>query len=251
MRRFLFAAVLLLASVSVARADEFRIFRAGGSAASYPDILFYWSMEGTTADKSAGDTSPTYNGACARDNSGTPTQPLGSYILQRAGAGSYERAVFTIDNTAEDIIKTQSGRIGFWWYNGDNTWSANNELFAVVGTGGSIRAYTETTNTRIRFQYISPGGTIVANASNLSINTWYFLQFRWDSTAGSIGVFVDGAAEVATAGAISAWTAKPTTFAIGDGAMGSTHKADWDQFIVSSSYTRDLYAVRANTSFPN
>lgn len=218
--------------------DTFTVTTAGGS--SYPDIIFDWSCDSLTAERSAGDNSATAQ-AGASINTTTYYQGTGSCGI----GGSYQRFDFVLNN--DDVIDVDAGRIGMWVR---VSTTGNSTLFnAEYGSSSNrIRLYMFGTN-RIYYDYTAGGAGVTYTGSSdnaFTTGTWFFVEFAWNKggTGDDFQLFVNGASVSTNDTATGTWSkASNGTFSIGD-YEGNNAAFVIDRVRYSTDPTRDLYALR-------
>ncbi len=217
--------------------------------AAYPDILFYESMEGTlNADKP--DIARSLISGAIRNND---TAPVGSYSLDIPT--TYDRCAYTV--TSNDIIVGSVGNLGFYIYRTHTTGSGNGGIFSFfVDNYNKIDVYWQSSDsTRITFYYKSGtsglNNSMVINCTvQIPLNTWTFIQCYWDSPNNSYGVIVGENAPQTDSSNLPDWVGTSGTLTFGDNG-GVDVDYHLDQMLVSNLKTRDLYAIRDLTSFPD
>jgi len=224
-----------------------RVFNKINGGIDYSDIIFYWGMENvtyTTADKAGGTATGT---AVANVNS-SATAKVGSVSMQWTGINSYISHPF-IGNMDKNV-----GGIGFWFrpsalVNFAGVFSANNGSDQIV--------VHMTAAGRWRYLY-SAGGTgpdvTITTGTAMTTGNWYWVQFMWNNTTDnynfnvwdSSDTLIQTSSSTTTAGTFGS---DPSTFLFGE-SLGNPGTGFVDNVIVTNSFSRDLHAVRNNTSFP-
>ena len=245
--RYLITALLLLLCATSAQAGVFVGF-GQEAPAGYSDVIFYWNADSTTAQKSSGDTSATAQAGATIDTT-TYHNGTGSVAID----GAYRRFDFTLNN--DDIADMETGRVGIWAYVSATTmnWAFLNFRY---DNSNYIRLSTFGTS-RIYFDYVAGGsGPTYTGTGNSSFpsNEWFFLEFAWNKggAGNDFQIFINGSLVASDDTTSGTWSkGAGGTFSIGDydGNASAINSYYIDQVIISNDPTRDLYALRNNTSF--
>lgn len=259
MKRLIFAIgilCLLSASMPCAADTNAGILGQGASVAgdTYEDLLFFYRCEDLTlaADDyyGSGDSEGTISG----------TTEAACIIPEAAQVGTNGCAfITTTDAIAFDsanLIDYSAGRIGFWFEPTTSSSAISAEIFqAMAGTTDwmllqSVNGTTGTGDIDLRFSWKDNNTyrTALTADTNLSLGTVYFLEFAWEVATDYREIFVDGTSVGSTSADINAFGTTPTVFKISSGGAPSY----WyiDNFMISNSTTRSLYALRNLTSAP-
>jgi hypothetical protein len=147
-----------------------------------------------------------------------------------------------------------SGRIGFYVYIDTASAPTNWYLFN-CGYDGNNRISGLVNGANFRLEYYSGGSGMGFTGSSGALTTqgWHFVEAYWDHTTHTTGMKIDGANEETNTGDTpGAWATAPNLMVLGDDqGTGEYFSTYIDQFISSSDYTRDLYAIRSLTSLPD
>lgn len=241
--------LLLLSSSAWARMGP---MVAGGGAvavAGYPDVIFYWSCDSTTANKSAGDTSASAQ-AGATISTSRYQQGTGSVAVD----GAYRRFEFTLNN--DDLADMETGRIGMWVYVDSTITGGSNFIRLYYDSNNYVRLYMFSTN-RIYFDYMAGGSgpQYVGTSNNAFANDeWVFVEFAWNKggAGNDFQIFVNGSSVSSDDTVSGTWSKGASgVLSIGDddGNASAANNYNIDNIIISNDPTRDLYAIRNTTSF--
>jgi hypothetical protein len=158
---------------------------------------------------------------------------------------------FTLDNNGEYVTSSSAGRIGFWFK--INTWGAGAGVISTGGSSGNSIAVFLSSVTEGEFRYRYTGAsnevTIETSGAGLSHAVWHFVEFAWNDTANTMGVWVDNASVGASTSAMTAWSGTPTGITLGDFA-GVSVDYNVDTLVISTDSATSLYGLRENTSAP-
>lgn len=218
----------------------------GAVAATPASITLWWQadtgLDITANEYSAGDTQALANTEAAVGESCTK---IGTYGMCFPSALDY----FVFDITAEDILADQEGRIGFWFR--ADAFTAGVTLFSfrydnttdvaglVLAAGGDL-SFTWTDNSTAR--------TTLTVDSNLSVDTWYFVEAAWDTTANYREIWINDVSAGSSSEVINDMTGAPLKLRIGNITANAAYVME-DLFIVSSEKTDDLYQFNADTVY--
>jgi hypothetical protein len=248
----LLIACLAIGAWDVPPAPGFALIQAGGGSAppgeDYSDINLFWRCE---AEALASGDYPT-SGSITTNEHAAITDAAG--IIGTNGlelTAGYDNAAVTAYVPGSDV-----GRIGFWVRHNSSVVN-NTELFKIyISTSNYFRVYIPA-GSDIIFGNYRAGATdhYISGTSVLSADTNYFVEIAWDLTTSNTIVFylsTDGSQD--TSGTSTSATFDPfddTGFSayVGDsgGAGGSVY---YDNIIISTDPTRDLYALRNLTTSP-
>lgn len=222
----------------------------GGVAApadDYSDILFWWTCESaniSTGDYSAGDTSGEVDSDAVFSAS---AMKLGTNGLSCPTA--WDSVTFSIGDP-QDIILGSEGRIGFWFYadtlindqilfyavfDADNEiiiryWTADASPCGSHKTGGTNHYYTGT-------------------GASMATGNWYFIEYAWKQSTNYRQCWVNGTSCFLDSSTTYAnITATGGTIQIGQGGVGTG--AYFDNVIISSDSTRNLYLLSGTDNYP-
>lgn len=246
--RILSGIVLVAVASSFAHADNFMYFKkkaaAAGGGSTYPDILFYWGCESTTAEYSAGDASATAHGTTPTISNAQAAVGTNSCSLP---ANTYYD--FTLNN--DDIMDTDSGKIGFYVY--CTTQGGNSSLIDARYDANNRVTLRIWDADQLYIGYIAgaSGPDFVAtSAGTWGASAWYFVEYSWNKggAGNDYNVLVGGTNRLANDDASGTWT-KSASGALAIGDVESNGSVCFiDQVFVTNDPTRDLYAIRACTN---
>lgn len=245
LRLFIIAMLTLLPCMSFGQ-NTLMLDDSQASSPTYPDVIFYWSCDSTTAEKSSGDTTATSEVSAAID---TSTYQVGTGSC--SFGGSYSRFDFTLNN--DDLADMETGRVGMWVRVTTN--GSNSSIFrASYDANNYIKLAFFNTDYRVMMDYYAGGSGMQYEdtaAGAFALNTWFFLEYSWNKGAAGndFYMYINGT-QVATLDASSGTWAKSAagTLTFGD-IEGNGAVFRVDNIIISNDPTRDLYALRNNTSF--
>jgi hypothetical protein len=257
-------ALLGVACYAWARTMVVGVVQGAAAAVSYPDIIFYHSFEASTTftscapDKQVGgsDTTPTANGGGAViDNT---FRAVGTNSLDLPT--SSDRMTLTLNN--DDLVDVDAGIVGFYvYFDSFGTGSSFGLFSAYYDANNYIRVETfaTSTNYNLRMMYKAGGTAVNWNSNNNAIRTgnWDFVEIIWNKAAEGAAagtafeMKVNGTSVGTNDGSSGEWTKSATgVLEFGD-FEGNTTDCHIDQVIISNDPTRDLNAIKDNTSFPD
>jgi hypothetical protein len=223
--------------------------------ASYPDIIFYWGCETTTAEKSAGDNLATLNGDSVLS---TAQHPVGLKSLSIPT--TYDYAIF--DVSGGDIADHISGRIGAYVY--WTTLPTNQDTIFHISYNDANRIvlwlWFDNVDYHLYPRYYSGGSATsyeTRGTTTIAINTLYFIEVAWDLVGVSpninpnLKLYVNGGLDASDTTVVATWAGTPTKFELGSYSSDGGGILFIDQVLSSNDPTRDLYAIRDLTSFPD
>ena len=219
-----------------------RMVASSGGSGSTADILFYSNCDTVT------------NGQSPQKGSGTLT--VGASVLSAAaqisngwdnqnGGFSSHRVAFP----SASNINLSKGRVGFYFFPRETGSGSDGDIFwldSSTGTGQS------------KFWFTNNIGTISWNYKNktmtfsLTVNTWQFVELAWDSAETTLGTacqaWVNGVSQGTCGTGSTGADPAGTNLEVGS-TDGNGYSSITDQLIISNDPTRDLNAVKNNTSF--
>jgi hypothetical protein len=217
---------------------------SAGAVDPYADILFHYSGEESTwynATKAAGSASGSAVGNIASSSTHAINSTKSAFWN---GINSY------LSFASSGNFSQDEGGIGFWF----RPTSIQNfgGLFYYNNGGGQIIVHT-TASGRLRYIYITGVDTTIADGTGMAINNWYYITFMWKRATNNADVKVWNLADdlIMTSSNTSApgsFTVTPSEFRIGETLANST-LGYVDNFVVTNSYSRDLHAIKENTSY--
>ncbi len=240
MRRLSIILVLFLLGSGTSWAGGIMIDSYRYASDTYSDILYFWRCEGATLgddDYSAGDTTGTLNSSAELNTTAAHVGTNGLYV---PSGNDY----YSFDISNEDIFDATSGSIGFWWYYYTATWADYATLFHVDGATDFYLATYGGSELKVYWDTVS---WTTAEAS-LAVANWYFIEVAYDADTDLMQVRVNGSDVLdSTAKAFSALSSPAT---LRWGSYNGGYQFYLDNAMISDDATRDLYALRNNTSSP-
>ncbi len=240
--------------------------RAGG-AEDFSDIncfiIFETECGGTECD---GPYILGTGDCCVSDSTLADSSQAQTDSTRTAAIGTYSSTFpssndrYNINTTVQDeTFNSTAGRVGFWFQADTATPGSHNIVvardsttstddFKIKNLGDGELAIEWTYNTSVE-------ATCTSTTAGILADTWYFLQFRY-STAGGAGadsleIFVDASSVQSCTGL----TLTPIDGVLEElwfGKGGGDSIDTWiDNFMISDDETRDLYAIRNETSEAN
>jgi hypothetical protein len=207
----------------------------------YGDILFWWRAESTTLSSGDYPSSGTIT-----LNSDSVINATAAHIGSNGLSCSTTWDSASIATTDNNLVSSTAGRVGMWLYIGSD--SANgSEVFRY--TVGSNAVYFYLINTSYLSGNYSNGSNHYYTDTAISLDTWQFVEFYWDTTGGHYGIVIDNTAATAsiTATAFDGAGSGTMSFGKNGGTAGTMYI---DNVGVSNDYTRSLYSLRNNTTSP-
>ena len=254
---------------------------------TYADITFWTTFEANDvtgtydmgADEcsgmlncTAGDTSGTYTGTVGTGSPGISTSAgatkNGTYGLRVTRGSTAQMLAFSSSAGDAAIVTPAEGSMGFWF---ENTVTSNRvlRLMHVANTVGQMKldwygdAHATTPN-MLRYTVVD-GNSITTNCDTainaLTLNVWSYVEVKWDYTSHTMVIKTtpDGGSTTTVtctaANPANSTAASPATLVeFGEVAYisGTTGAAVmfFDNFEISSLYSRDLTALRDVGSSP-
>lgn len=213
----------------------------GGGGGALDDVLFYWGM-----DSAALNQSPQ-KGAV-----NSITIDAAGFTLQspaQVGDGLKDN---NIGNKAVRISTTSNldfskGRMGFYFH--FNEIASGTPMWATLNTAPYF-IFRWNTGTQFQWRYKDKTTTY----SSFVSGSTYFIELAWDSAETTLGapcrIYVNGVNVSSCSGGSTG--SDPSvgsgTFKL-SGFDGNTTDGWYDQLLISNDPTRDLYAIRDQTSF--
>ncbi len=245
--------LLLIATPCFGQQQEARVLQGvigGGVPATggYADVLFYWGAESTATEKSG--KTMTLGGACEISST---QHAVGSYSMSDyKGSGDPPFSTTTI--VSQDIISQTAGRIGFYvypttgWY-GYAQYAYFLKAQYVNYTNAIFCRTIGATLGEVECGYLGNGGGdyFSTTSCGLTADTWTFIEFTYGGTP-SMSIKCDGTQRGSSATAVTSPVNDFDTLQIGD-AGGTGMMFYIDQVLISNSPTRDLNAIKTETSF--
>ena len=216
---------------------------------SYPDIIFYHGLESTTAEKASNGGDAT--GSLLSDAVISSAQKaVGSNSLYFPTIFSYMRHTVTTN----DILNTSAGRAGFYIY--ITTWSSNINVinYRIDGLNFLRVSTTIASGSRNALYYEYRAGAtamgVTSAVENLAASTWHFVEVYWNTATPAFSIKVNNA-NITTDTTSTGTIASSGFLCLGDYEGNVAPNAYIDQVIISTDTSRDLYALRNTTSFPD
>jgi hypothetical protein len=218
-------------------------------SADYSGITLFWRCE--NIQMAAGDHYAT-DSLWGVGSLGAISTSAGHYY---AGAGGCDIPTsgdgFTIDNNGEYVTSSSAGRIAFWIK--INTWGAGAGVINPGGSPGNAVTLFLSSVTEGEFRYRYSGGsnevTVETSGAGLSHAEWHFVEFAWNDTANTMGLWVNNTSVGSSTSAMTAWSGVPTGITLGDFA-GVSVDYNVDTLVISTDPATSLYGLRDNTSAP-
>lgn len=212
----------------------------GGGGGSTSDILFYANADSKTTGQSP--------------QKGTGTITIGTSVSSATAIVSNGWDNNNAGNTAGRIsisttsnIDMSQGRAGFYMYPRESGAPAQGAPFYVSGATSTPKLYWQNVSGSNTFSYKDK-----QIGFTYTTNTWQFIEFAWDSSETHLGrpceVFIDGvsAGQCPTGSA----GADPSGSSVRLGGVDANALSMiYDQVLISTDSTRNLYLVRNQTSF--
>ncbi len=213
------------------------------SGGAYDDLTLFWRCETTAltaGDYSAGDTTPTFNGASIS----TSAVQIGTYGLYSPTV--YDHAIFVV--SSDDIISGAEGRIGFWLRITDPSTANTVVLNASDSTNSTYFRVQINTAGTVRFLWNDGSNHYYDSTTTLSNNTYTFVEFSYDTVANTSTMYFTGVAAPTRVDTITAIAALDELL-VGV-QVGLSGEISTDNIMVSVDSARDLYALRNLTASP-
>jgi hypothetical protein len=223
---------------------------ASGAGGGYSDVKVYFNCDADTTPQtpSKGNT-----------NSVTVSSPwtvdagMTGNSLNNANDGFEQITISTYSASGGTQIDWANGRVGFYFMpleSGSSSASDGNPVWAVSTTGGKW-FFDKVSSSNPIFYYGDASATV--SATSLTSGSTTYIEIAWDYDSSTLGapckVYKNGVL-AATCGALSSATVPAATTMKFSGFDANQWWAKYDQILISSDPTRDLYAVRDLTSFP-
>jgi len=224
---------------------------SGGT--SYPDILLWIGFENCTSpcttytlgsdDYSEGDSTLSFYSDAVLN---TDAVNIGINGFDRAGGSDY----IGLDVTSNDIVDGAEGVIGFYIY--VNTWTSGARLFRLEDSTAKDELWCwmqDSDEVYCRLYDNDAGPTFTTSAANIGTGTWYYIEVVWQASSNLFKLYVDDVERGSSSTSYSAPSFSGIELEIG---ANSGYSADFyiDNFAVSNDSTRDLYALRNETTSP-
>ena len=211
-------------------------------ADTYSDITFYHNCDALgDATKSVGSATVSYGGSILLETT-SPIVGTGSWDNNNAVSNRIHIAVADNINTGGDF------RIGMYIVFKEHQQTETHNL-----VNGSSTYYPmlnpEWGSSNYHRMYLY--GTTAHSAKTApTLDTAYFWEYAYDSTANTAYVYVDGVLYQQLSGGANAWSDDTfVTFRLGAESSGSITDQWYDQIIISNDKDRDIYAIRNVTDF--
>lgn len=222
----------------------------GGGGSSYSDIKVYFDCESDSTPQTpskGGTNSVTISSPWTVD-----TGMIGN-ALNNANDGFEQITIATYTASGGTQIDWQNGRVGFYFMpleSGSSTGSDGNPVWATNTAGGKWFFDKVLSNSPI-FYYGDVSTSV--SATSLTAGSTTYIEIAWDYDSSSLGapckIYKDGVL-AATCGSFSSATVPVATTMKFSGFDGNQWWSKYDQILISSDPSRDLYSIRDLTSFP-
>jgi hypothetical protein len=258
MKTLLLIAWLILFTTPCFAGFGYQVVDGGGvpvTASGDTSILFFWGFENNDID-TLGGLGVDYPNALGGTASETPTidttnYKVGTHAL-RINDG-YERTYFTI--SSEDLADGNAGAIGFWVRVHTNDSIGTNLLKIKNADATNLILIKLLANGHIEITWNQGGSeTWLEGTTTLSADTWYWVEFRYNSATPIRSLHVgtgdsDPAAEASSSAAFAGWSDQNMLIVGRDNGIATALDYTLDNVIIRNTAT-SLFSLRNSTSSP-
>lgn len=214
-------------------------------------ITFWWEVESTTVEYSAGDSSATKSGTYVDiDTTGTYSGTNGMHV--------YGYDFYGFDGV--NIFSTTEGRIGMW-VNFSSCDPNDPSVFNVYFGGGTSKPHlrgkqrdSDCTDGKLTLDNQSLSDiNLSANNNDLTIDTWYWAEFWYDHSDDTLGFAFYNESDLSSATAHSTSGTFEAFTDVGDFRVGSSSSGGvvWiDHVIVVNDHELDLRPAAKVYGYP-